>query len=188
MDAQEGSENGFVESGEIEDSLSFSDTTPNEPKLRDYLKLRVIHPFIEAVITMFVLIILLILFGKGFIMPDAFMLLIFSLIIFLAFHLSIYYVGIEVMLRKKEKIGTAFALVCISYFVLISFWPLVITGSGIDHNFEKAAIISLFLLPPLQYMITVLWLSRLRILLLRSVLIITFYYLIIFGIAEVLFL
>ena len=187
MESQKGSENGFVERGEIEDSLSFSDTTPNEPKLRDYLKLRVIHPFIEALITMIVLIVLLIVFGKEFIMPDAFMLLIFSLIIFFSFHLSIYYLGIEVMLRRKEKIGTAFALVCISYFVMVSFWPLMVMGNGIGHNFEKAAIISLFLLPPLQYMITVLWLSRLRILLLRSVLIIAFYYLIMFGIKGVLF-
>jgi len=158
------------------------------PARRVFLRLGVIHPIIESLLTTVVIVVLILLQRSDSMMPSPVSVLMFVSLFVLPYSVSIYYLGAEVMVREdRRRAGTAFALVCISYFVAVAFWILVIVGDSVGPDYEKALAASVFLLPPLQYMITVLWLSRLRILLLRSLLIIAFYYLTMFGIAGVAF-
>ena len=173
---------------EAEQGLKSDEDGENLPVRRDFFRLRVIHPIIEALLTTIILAVLILLQKDDSMMPDPISVLIFVIPFVLLYSIFIFYLGVEVMVRAhNRRAGTAFALVCITYFVSVIFWILVIVGGGVGKSYEKTLMALIFLLPPLQYMITVLWLSKLRILLLRSVLIIVFYYLIMFGIMGVLF-
>ncbi len=154
---------------------------------RDYLNLGVLHPAIEALISTAIIIALLFYRNGDSMMPSSGFFVVFSLPFILVFHPSLYYVGVELLVREDKKhLGTIMAFLSVAYFSAISFLVLIIMSDSVGWSGGKVLMASLFLLPPMQYLITVLWISKQRKILVISVLSIILYYLLMFGIKEVL--